>query len=82
VERRRRAIHYSIAMAIRLVCVILCLFVTGWWLVVPVLGAVVLPYVAVVLVNVTSNRNGIVVAPGLRELGSATAPASGAESAR
>ncbi|MEV8254047.1 DUF3099 domain-containing protein [Rhodoglobus sp. NPDC076762] len=63
-ERRRRVINYSIAMAIRVVCVLLCVFVRGWWLVLPILGAVVLPYVAVVLANVETRRSGTVSAPG------------------
>lgn len=63
-ERRRRVINYSIAMAIRVVCVLLCVFVRGWWLVLPILGAVVLPYVAVVLANVETRRAGSVSVPG------------------
>mgnify|MGYP003123464452 CR=1 FL=1 len=63
-ERRRRVINYSIAMAIRVVCVLLCVFVRGWWLVLPILGAVVLPYVAVVLANLETRRVGTVSAPG------------------
>lgn len=67
-ERRRRVINYSIAMGIRIVCVLLCVFVRGWWLVLPVLGAVVLPYVAVVLANVGTQRAGVVSTPGQFEL--------------
>ncbi|CAO1651654.1 DUF3099 domain-containing protein [Salinibacterium sp. NSLL150] len=63
-ERRRRVINYSIAMGIRIVCVLLCVFVRGWWLVLPVLGAVVLPYVAVVMANVGSRRGDTVTTPG------------------
>ena len=40
----------------RMVCVIACLFVPGWWLLVPALGAVFLPYVAVVLANAVSTK--------------------------
>lgn len=50
-ERNRRMLHYSIAMGIRVVCVFLCFFVQGWWLVLPAIGAIVLPYVAVVIAN-------------------------------
>ncbi|MGV8911000.1 MAG: DUF3099 domain-containing protein [Rhodoglobus sp.] len=78
-ERRRRVIHYSIAMGIRVVCVLLCVFVRGWWLVLPILGAVVLPYVAVVLANVTTRRSSAVNAPGQFALGSM--PSSGSEEA-
>ena len=63
-ERRRRMIRYAIAMSIRVVCVILCLFVHGWWLLLPIAGAVILPYVAVVLANVGSNPGGAVERPG------------------
>lgn len=73
-ERRRRAIHYSIAMGIRIICVLLCVFVRGWWLILPILGAVVLPYVAVVLANVTTRRSGAVETPGQFAIGSTISP--------
>ena len=57
-------VRYGIAMGIRLVCVLLCFFVQGWWLVLPILGAVLLPYVAVVFANVSSNDSGEVERPG------------------
>lgn len=50
-------IRYLITMTIRVVCIILCLFVRGWWLVLPIVGAVVLPYIAVVLANVASRSD-------------------------
>ncbi|PPH75281.1 DUF3099 domain-containing protein, partial [Rathayibacter sp. AY1D4] len=53
-ERRSRAIKYSIAMGIRMLCVICLLFAHGWWLLFFAIGAVVLPYFAVVLANVGS----------------------------
>jgi uncharacterized membrane protein YdbT with pleckstrin-like domain len=71
-ERRHRMVNYSIAMGIRVVCVILCVFVTGWWLVIPILGAVVLPYVAVVFANTNTRRGGVLSAPGQFALGSST----------
>jgi len=57
-DRRKRMKQYSIAMSVRMVCVILCFFVPGWWLLVCAIGAIVLPYLAVVLAN-----NGSRVAP-------------------
>ena len=63
-ERKRRMINYGIAMGIRVVCVIACFFLHGWWLVLPLAGAIFLPYVAVVLANVGSNPNGTVERPG------------------
>lgn len=50
-DRRSRMLKYSITMGIRLVCIVLCLFVQGWWLLVCAIGAVVLPYIAVVFAN-------------------------------
>ncbi|MET0481276.1 MAG: DUF3099 domain-containing protein [Mycetocola sp.] len=55
-ERRGRMLKYSIAMSIRVVCLILMLFVQGWWLFVVAAGAIFLPYVAVVLANVGAPR--------------------------
>ena len=51
-DRRRRMIKYSVAMGIRMVCIVLMLFVTGWWLLVCAIGAIVLPYFAVVIATV------------------------------
>lgn len=56
---------YTIAMSIRLVCFILCIFVTGWWQLVFIAGAVVLPYIAVVLANTATRGSALdVVSPG------------------
>ena len=63
-ERHRRMIQYLIAMTIRVGCVIASFFVQGWWLVVPVLGAIVLPWVAVLLANVVTQNEGSVQRPG------------------
>lgn len=64
-ERSSRMIKYSIAMGIRVVCIILMLFVQGWWLLVCAIGAVVLPYFAVVLANVHGDPRGAqVIRPG------------------
>lgn len=63
-DRRRRMINYSIAMSIRVGCVIACFFAQGWWLLIFVLGAVILPYIAVVIANVGSNSGGTVERPG------------------
>lgn len=55
-DQRARMIKYSVMMAIRVVCIGLCLVVPGWWLLVCVLGAVFLPYVAVLIANATDTR--------------------------
>ncbi len=57
-------IQYGVAMAIRVACIVLCLFVQGWWLVLPIVGALVLPYIAVVLANVGSSGGAKVLRPG------------------
>ena len=57
-------IRYGIAMGIRVACVIVCFFVHGWWLLLPLAGAVLLPYVAVVVANVGARTGGIVERPG------------------
>jgi hypothetical protein len=63
-DRRRRMIRYSVTMGIRLVCVLLCIFVRGWWLLVCAAGAVILPYIAVVLANIVDSRVSSVERPG------------------
>ena len=63
-ERRGRMIKYTIAMAIRVVCIILCIVVPGWWVVIPVLGAVFLPYFAVLIANSTTTKSGSIESPG------------------
>ena len=62
-------IKYSITMGIRVVCIVLMLFVQGWWLLVCALGAILLPYIAVVIANVHSDPRGATVyRPGAIEL--------------
>ena len=63
-DRRRRMIQYGVAMTVRVACVIACFFVHGWWLLLPLTGAIVLPYIAVVLANVGSRAGGQVERPG------------------
>ena len=56
-DRRERMVRYSITMGIRIVCIVACFYTPGWWLIIPAIGAIVLPYVAVILANV-SDRGG------------------------
>lgn len=63
-DRRARMIKYSVTMGVRLVCILLCLFVRGWWLLICAAGAVVLPYIAVVLANAVDVRTTRVERPG------------------
>ena len=62
-DRRARMVKYSIAMGIRLVCIFACFLVQGYWVIIPVIGAVVLPYIAVVLANVRNSRAPVAVPP-------------------
>jgi hypothetical protein len=65
-ERKKRMLQYTIAMTIRMVCVILIFFVHDWWAVIPVIGAIVLPYVAVVVANTAVRKQQPAVAgPGV-----------------
>lgn len=50
-EMRQRMIKYAVAMGIRMVCLILIFVVDGWFKVLPVIGAVFLPWVAVIIAN-------------------------------
>lgn len=63
-DRHDRMVKYCIAMGVRLVCIALCFIVHGWWLAVFAIGAIVLPYFAVVLANVGHQPAGSVVRPG------------------
>lgn len=64
-ERRTRMIRYTIAMSVRLVCLILAVIVPDWWKVLPIIGAVVLPYIGVVIANnVSRTSTAIVTRPG------------------
>ncbi|TFB97332.1 DUF3099 domain-containing protein [Cryobacterium sp. HLT2-28] len=68
-ERRARMIKYSVAMGIRMICIVLMLFVHGWWLLVCAAGAILLPYFAVVVANVHGGAQaGTVVRPGAIEV--------------
>jgi hypothetical protein len=51
-------LKYSLAMGVRLVCIGACFFTPGWWLLAPALGAVLLPYFAVVLANSVAPSKG------------------------
>lgn len=70
VERRSRMIRYSIAMVVRMVCIVLAFVVQGWFMWVCFALAIVLPYWAVVIANTQTSNHKIksasqVVAPRL-----------------
>ncbi|WP_224763713.1 DUF3099 domain-containing protein [Salinibacterium sp. ZJ70] len=62
VERRSRMLKYTVMMSIRVVCIALCVIVPGWWAVIPAVGAIVLPYLAVVVANTAMTGAGEKVA--------------------
>jgi len=65
-DRHRRMVNYSIAMGIRTVCVVVGIFMQGWWLLVFGIAAMVLPYFAVVLANNVAPRTvGRMERPGV-----------------
>ena len=63
-EQRSRMLRYGLTMGIRMVCLGLCLVTPGWWLLIPALGAIFLPYVAVVIANTGARRGRRVERPG------------------
>jgi len=52
VERHRRMLTYTVMMVIRVACFFGMIFVSGWWQLALFLGALLLPYLAVVRANV------------------------------
>src|ERR1700712_5519930 len=59
-ERKTRMLKYTVAMVIRLICFLVAalLYKTlGWWTLIPIVAAVVLPYIAVVLANTVIQSN-------------------------
>ena len=58
-EMRTRMIKYATAMGIRMVCLVLVFVFPGWFKLIPIIGAVLLPWVAVVIANGGSDINTI-----------------------
>jgi hypothetical protein len=56
-DRHGRMLKYGIMMGIRVICLVVVFLVPGWWKVAPGIGAVLLPYFAVVVANVGSGRS-------------------------
>ncbi|MEY4742468.1 MAG: hypothetical protein RL672_1218 [Actinomycetota bacterium] len=69
-ERKARMIKYTIAMSVRVVCLILGMVVQGWLMWVFFAAAILLPYIAVVIANDVrhehENRAEVVQAPTLK----------------
>ena len=56
-ERKSRLVKYTIAMSVRVVCLILGVFLEGWAMWVAFAGAIFLPYFAVVVANAPGRSN-------------------------
>jgi fatty acid desaturase len=50
-ERKSRMLRYTLAMTIRVICIVLAMVVQGWLMWVFFAGAILLPYFAVVIAN-------------------------------
>lgn len=57
-DRAHRMRVYFITMTIRVACVASLFFVRGWWVLLAGAGAVILPYIAVLIANATANTSG------------------------
>lgn len=67
-ERRSRLVKYTVAMSIRMVCIVLGVFTQGWMMWVFFALAIFLPYFAVVIANeqgASKRVNTTVIAPKL-----------------
>ena len=50
-ERKSRMLKYTLAMTIRVACIVVAIYVEGWLMWLAFAGAIFLPYFAVVLAN-------------------------------
>lgn len=67
-DRRARFISYTVAMVIRVICVLLAMVVQGWLMWVFFAGAILLPYFAVVGANTLgSTKTRAKAAPVVKE---------------
>lgn len=62
-ERLSRMRSYSLSMLIRLICIGLCFVVPGWFVTLPILGAILLPWFAVVGANTKKITNSSLESP-------------------
>ena len=75
-ERRSRMLKYTLAMTIRVVCIVAALFVEGWLMWLAFAGAIFLPYFAVVLANAQGPKPGEIskVTQVIRPVGATQSP--------
>lgn len=56
-EMRQRMIKYAVTMGIRMVCLGAIFLFDGWYMLIPIAGAVLLPWVAVIIANGAADVN-------------------------
>lgn len=61
-ERRGRMLKYTVAMTVRVICIVAAIFVDGWLMWLCFAGAIFLPYFAVIIANAQSASNGTIEA--------------------
>lgn len=54
-DRAHRMRMYFIAMTLRVLCIVSLFWVRGWWVLVAAIGAVLLPYFAVLVANAVNH---------------------------
>ena len=57
-ERKSRMLKYTLAMTIRVICIVAAMLVEGWLMWLAFAGAIFLPYFAVVLANAQGPKPG------------------------
>lgn len=57
-DRSRRMRMYFLTMSLRMACIVSLFWVRGYWIILVGIGAVVLPYVAVLIANAVSHEGG------------------------
>ena len=57
-ERKKRMIKYTVAMTVRVICLVLGMFVQGWLMWLCFAAAIFLPYIAVIIANDVRHEGG------------------------
>ncbi|MDO4242020.1 MAG: DUF3099 domain-containing protein [Microbacteriaceae bacterium] len=80
-DRAHRTKFYLISMTLRVVCILACFLVPPWWNLLGIVGAVVLPYLAVMVGNNTAPTVDAALQNGVsaRSLGAAPGVRAGSE---
>jgi hypothetical protein len=79
-ERKSRMLKYTIAMTIRVICIVVAMFVEGWLMWLAFGGAIFLPYFAVVLANAQGPKPGEI--SGVTQVARPVSPATDSEPTR